>query len=55
MIRTLLAFLWERSSTNAASVVIAFAQYMAPKMLREIADYLNRLADDVEHRDSQGE
>ena len=55
MIRTLLAFLWRRSSTNAACVVIDFAQYMTPGMLREIADYMKGLAADFEHRASQGE
>jgi hypothetical protein len=55
MIRTLLAFLWRRSSVNAARLVIHFAGYMTPSMLREIADYMNGLAADFEHRASQGE
>lgn len=55
MIRTLLAFFWRRSSVNAACVIIDFAQYMTPGMLRGIADYMDGLAADFEHRASKGE
>lgn len=55
MTRTLLAFFWRRSSMNAACVVIDLAQYMTPGMLREMADYMDGLAADFEHRASQGE
>lgn len=50
MIKTLWAFFRERSSMNAACVVIDFAQYMTPQMLRGIADYMRGLADDFEWR-----
>lgn len=50
MIRTFLAFLFKRDSVNAACVMIDVAQFMTPKTLREIADYLTGLADDFERR-----
>lgn len=53
MMRVIWDFFWARNSMNAACVVISFAQYMTPGMLREIADYLTGLADDFERRQSR--
>lgn len=50
MIKALWDFFRKRSSDNAACVVIDFAQYMSPRDLRGIADYLQGLADDTERR-----
>lgn len=50
MIADTLRFLWKRSSMNAACAIIGLAQYMTPGMMRQIAEYLNGLADDRESK-----
>lgn len=53
VIATLWNFWRQRDSESAACVVIDFAQHMNSKHLREIADYLDGLADDREHAEGK--
>jgi hypothetical protein len=42
-----LCFLWKRSSTNAACLIIGVAGYMTPAMMRDLGDYLIGRAEDL--------
>lgn len=53
MIKDLFRFWYKRDSITAAVLVIDIAQYMNPKDLSQISDYLRGLASDREHQEKQ--
>lgn len=52
VLRILLQFLRRRDSESATLAVVMIAQSMGPVDLRQMADYMDRLADDREARQS---